>query len=140
MSYYPSYDQRHTLKLLNVLHVTERLDFTLRWEFGSGFPYSQSIGYYDRLNLSSLFDGSLLGEKGDPYIRLGEKNAARLPAYHRLDVSLVYRFDVDPLRGSVGIHVVNAYNQKNLLYFDRNTGERTNMLPLFPSVTVSLEY
>ena len=139
-TYNPSYDQRHTLKLLNVLHLTDRLDFTLRWEIGSGFPYSQSIGYYDRLTLSSLFDGSLLGEQGGPYIRLGEKNASRLPAYHRLDVSLVYTFAIGALHGSAGIHVVNAYNQKNLLYFDRKTGERTNMLPLFPSVTLSLEY
>ncbi len=140
ISYPPSYDRRHAFKVLDVVHITDELELTMRWEYGSGFPFSQSIGYYDRLPLTSLFEGSLLGEKGTAYLRLGEKNASRLPSYHRLDMSLTYSFTIGSVRGSAGVHVVNAYNQKNLLYFDRTTGERTNMLPFFPSVTVSLEY
>ncbi|MEP0821875.1 MAG: TonB-dependent receptor [Ignavibacterium sp.] len=138
--YPPRHDRRHTLNLLGVLHVTRDVDLTLRWEFGSGFPFTQTIGYYDRLTLDDVFDGEYAGETGEPYSVLGQKNASRLPTYHRLDVSLMYRFLVGPLKGTAGVHVINAYNRKNLFYFDRKTGQRTNMLSFFPSATLNLEY
>jgi hypothetical protein len=116
------------------------LDVTLRWEIGSGFPFTETIGYYDRLQLENIFDGEYSGETGVPYSILGEKNAARLPAYHRLDLSLAYRFLIGPLKGTLGLHVINLYDRKNLFYFDRKTGQRINMLSLFPSATLNLEY
>jgi hypothetical protein len=140
LTYYPRYDRRHTLNLLSVLHPAEDFDVTLRWEFGSGFPFSQTVGYYDRLGLPDIFRGSSLGETGKPYAILGEKNAARLPAFHRLDVSATYRFVLGPITGTAGIHVVNAYNHKNVFYFDRKTGQQINMLPFFPTATLSLEF
>ncbi len=140
LEYYPRYDRRHTLNLLSVFHVAPAFDVTLRWEFGSGFPFSQSVGYYDRLGMENLFRGSYLGETGKSYIILGDKNAARLPAYHRLDASASYRFKLDPMKGTVGVNIVNVYNRKNIFYFDRNTGQQTNMLPFFPTATLSIEY
>lgn len=139
-TYYPRYDRRHTLNALSVFHPIENLDVTLRWEFGTGFPFTQTVGYYDRLGLSDLFRGSSLGETGRPYAILGERNAARLPTYHRLDLSGTYRFVVRPISGSVGVHIVNVYNRKNIFYFDRKTGQQINMLPFFPTATLSLEY
>ncbi|MBI4419064.1 MAG: TonB-dependent receptor [Ignavibacteriales bacterium] len=138
--YPPRHDRRHTLNLLGVVHVDRDLDVSLRWEFGSGFPFTQTIGYYDRLLLDNVFDGEYGGETGEPYSVLGEKNSARLPTYHRLDVSLSYRFLVGPLRGTAGVHVINLYDRRNLFYFDRKTGGRINMLSFFPSATLSLEY
>ena len=139
-TYYPRYDRRHTLNALSVFHPAENLDITLRWELGTGFPFTQTVGYYDRLGLSDIFRGSSLGETGRPYAILGERNAARLPTYHRLDLSGTYRFIIKPITGSVGVHVVNLYNRKNIFYFDRKTGQQINMLPFFPTATLSLEY
>jgi len=139
-TYYPRYDRRHTLNVLSVFHPMENLDVTLRWEIGSGFPFTQTVGYYDRLSLSDIFRGSSLGETGKPYAILGAKNDARLPAYHRLDLSGTYRFILKPISGTVGIHIVNLYNRKNVFYFDRKTGQQINMLPFFPTATLSIEY
>jgi len=138
--YPPRYDRRHTLHLMTVFHPMKFLDLTLRWEFGSGFPFTQTMGYYDRLVLDNVFDGEYVSETGEPYTRLGDKNAARLPIYHKLDFSVVYRFNFEGLRGTLGGHIVNVYDHKNLFYFDRSTGRRINMLSFFPSVTLSLEY
>ncbi len=138
LRYPPRYDRRHTLNFLTIFHVVSSVDVTFRWEFGSGFPFTQTIGYYDRIH--GVFDENYGSETGLPYSILGEKNAARLPAYHRLDVSLAYRFLIGPLKGTAGLHVINLYDRKNLFYFDRKTGERVNMLTLFPSATLSLEY
>jgi hypothetical protein len=139
-TYFPRYDRRHNLNLLGVVHAAQGVDLTLRWEFGSGFPFTQTMGYYDRLALGDLFRGSYIGETGSPYAILGEKNASRLPAYHRLDASATYRFTIRPVTGSLGIHIVNAYDHKNIFYFDRKTGQQTTMLPFFPTATLTLEF
>lgn len=139
-TYYPRYDRRHNLNLLGVLHLSDGLDCTLRWEVGSGFPFTQTIGYYDRLNLQDVFQQPFVGETGNPYAMLGEKNGARLPAYHRLDASATYRFEISSLNGNVGLHIINLYDHKNVFYFDRKTGQRVDMLPFFPTVTLNLEY
>jgi len=138
--YPPRYDRRHTLNLLASVHLTSSVDATFRWEVGSGFPFTQTVGYYDRLQMENIFSGKYVGETGNPYSLLGQKNAARLPAYHRLDVSLSYRFTFEGFRGTAGIHVLNAYDRKNLFYFDRTTGKRTNMLAFFPSATLTMEF
>ena len=139
-TYYPRYDRRHNLNMLAVAHVTDAFDLTVRWELGSGFPFTQSVGYYDRLNLGNIFGGQYVGETGPPYSILGEKNKARLPAYHRMDFSASYRFQVAPISGSLGLHIINVYDHHNVFYFDRKTGQQVNMLPFFPSLTLNLEY
>ena len=139
-TYYPRYDRRHNLNLLTVVHAGSGVDVTLRWELGSGFPFTQTIGYYDRLNLKDIFHGPYIGETGAAYAILGDKNAARLPAYHRLDASATYRFAIKPVTGTLGVHVVNVYNHQNIFYFDRTTGQQTNMLPFFPTATLALEF
>ena len=139
-TYYPRYDRRHTLNLLTVFHPAEGFDVTLRWEVGSGFPFTQTVGYYDRLSFQDLFRGYSLGETGKPYAVLGDKDAARLPTYHRLDASATYQFTLRPIKGTAGVHVVNVYDRRNIFYFDRKTGQQINMLPFFPTATLSIEY
>jgi hypothetical protein len=75
-----------------------------------------------------------------PYSILGDKNAARLPAYYRIDASITYHFAVSPVRGSVGVNVANVTDRKNILFYDRKTGQRINMLDFFPSATLKVEY
>ena len=137
--YPPRYDRRHSTNLLTIFHILDDLEASVRWEIGSGFPFTQSVGYYDRLRMRDVFDDSFVDETGPTYTLLGEKNKARLPWYHRMDVSLTYRFKFPNLKGSVGLHVVNVYDRRNIFYFDRSTGRRVNTLPFFPSATVSIE-
>jgi hypothetical protein len=140
LTYNPRHDRRHTLNLLTMLHIFDGFDVALRWEFGSGLPFTQTTGYFDRLTLTDMFRQGYVHHTGDPYTLLGDKNAARLPSYHRLDASATYRFSMRPIRGSLGVHVTNAYDKRNIFYFDRKTGQEINMLPFFPTVTLSLEY
>ncbi|HWP82472.1 MAG TPA: TonB-dependent receptor [Bacteroidota bacterium] len=139
-TYPPRYDRRHTVKLLTTVRPTGNLDVSLRWDLGSGFPYTPAIGFYDRLRLRDVFESGYNGEIGQPYVRLGEKNVARLPYYHRLDASVSYRLTLGPFHGTVGAHVINAYDRKNIFYFDRKTGQRIDMLRFYPTFTLQLEY
>jgi hypothetical protein len=139
-TYSPRYDRRHTLNTLLTYRPLEGLDLGLRWQFGSGLPYTQSVGYYDRLSLGNMFNSPWISENEKPFIMLGEKNVARLPAYHRLDASADYRFALSRFKGAVGLSIVNVYNHKNIFYFDRKTGQQVDMLPFFPTATLTLEF
>jgi hypothetical protein len=138
--YYPRYDRRHHLNLLAVAHVFAGLDITARWEYGSGFPYSQTVGYYDGLLLDDALPGPFEQETGMPFYMLGPKNASRLPPYHRLDLGLAYNFFPGGLDVTVGIDVLNVYDNKNIFYVDRLTGQRVNMIAFYPSATLTVRF
>jgi hypothetical protein len=138
--YYPRYDRRHHINLMAVSHPMKGMNVSLRWEYGSGFPYSQTIGYFDRLTLDNALPGRFEMETGTPFMMLGAKNAARLPAYHRLDASMSYDTKLAGLDVSVGVDLLNVYDKKNIFYFDRRSGQRVNMLSFFPSATVTVKY
>ena len=138
--YFPRFDRRHHLNVMAVVHPMEGLNATLRWEYGSGFPFSQTVGYFDRLSLDEALPGRFELEIGSPYTMLGPKNAARLSAYHRLDFSVVYDFTLLGLEVSAGADVLNVYDNKNIFYFDRKTGQRVDMLYFYPSATLTIQY
>lgn len=138
--YHPRYDRRHHLNLLATVQPFKHFDATARWEYGSGFPYSASIGYFDRLMLGNPFRDPIQLETGQPYIALGGKNAWRLPAYHRLDLSMKYANMFRGMKGTLGVQVINVYDNINVFYFDRTNGAHADMLRFFPSATFTLEY
>ena len=140
ISYPPRYDRRHSVNIMGIVRPLERVELSARWEFGSGLPYTQTAGYYDRLSLGGVFEGSYVSETGTPYTILGEKNAARLPAFHRLDLSATYRFSIGRLNGSFGLSIINVYDHENIIYYDRETGQKIMMLSFFPSATLTVEY
>jgi hypothetical protein len=81
-----------------------------------------------------------IGETGSPYTILGGKNSARLPAYHRLDLTITYTFRTDLLNGNCGVNFVNVYDNKNILYYDRKTLQTITMLPFLPTAFIKLEF
>jgi outer membrane receptor for ferrienterochelin and colicin len=139
-TYAPRYDRRHSLNIMGILRPLERVEISARWEYGSGLPYTQTAGYYDRFSLEGVFEGSYVNETGEPYTILGEKNTARLPAYHRLDLSATYHFALGRLRGSFGVSIINVYDHENIIYYDRDSGQTITMLSFFPSATLTVEY
>jgi hypothetical protein len=139
-TYTPRYDRRHSLKALGVVHLTPSFDVSLRWDFGSGLPYTPSVASYMRLGFTDTYRNPTMYEQGHRYLALGEKNSYRLPTYHRLDLAVTYRLDLSPFRLGVGASITNVYDRKNIFYFDRNSGQRVNSLAFFPSAMLTLEY
>jgi len=139
LTYYPRYDRRHHLNGLVSMQPIDNLDISLRWEYGSGFPFTQTIGFFDRLTLKTPIPGDLELETGEPYTLLGTKNKGRLPPYHRLDLGITYKATFWGIQASAGVNLINVYSSKNMFYYDRSTGSRVNMIPFFPSVGLTLE-
>jgi hypothetical protein len=135
----PSHDQRHRV---NVVSEVQFGDFTgsLSWELGSGRPYTRAYGFdlapdvINQLTPPTETAGQALVLFDEPY---GE----RLPAYHRLDVSLSRPFELTSqtaLRAKVG--AINAYDRQNIFYYDISRDNVVEQIPIYPylSLTVSI--
>lgn len=136
--YYPRYDSRHNVNVAFDVNLGAGWQFGAVWSFASGLPFTQILGYYDRLYLTDLYAPWYTDQRA-PYTMLGTQNLGRLPDYHRLDLSLSKKFDLGFMRMAFDLNVINVYNRKNIFYFKRDTGERVNMLPFLPTATVRVE-
>ena len=82
--YLPRFDARHTINLSLGLNLGKGWRANAMWIFGSGLPYTQIIGYYDKLALGDFHNQWYIYDSYLPYAILGDRNLGRLPDYHRL--------------------------------------------------------
>jgi hypothetical protein len=139
VSYSPRYDSRHNVSIALDYNLGAGWKTSVSWIYNSGQPFTQVENYYDKLNTDDLFGGSSILQQYLPYTLLDKKNMARLPDYHRLDVTISKQFNLSFMKFYLDISIINAYNRKNIFYFDRRTGERVNMLPVLPTATLKAE-
>ena len=112
-----------------------------RWNFGSGFPFTLTAGFYEYLNFQQGLNVNYTNANGDLGILYGDLNAGRLPYYHRLDLSVkkAFKFSKRSTLEVIG-SVTNAYDRENVFYFDRVRGERVDQLPVLPSIGASITF
>jgi hypothetical protein len=137
--YFPRYDTRHAASMFIGVRLTGGWSFSATWVFRSGMPFTPISGYYERIafpNNEPSYNPSLF----QTVVDWGTRNSGRLPTYHRLDLGVTKRIDVEPLVITVEGSIVNVYNRENIFYYDRDTGKRINMLPFLPSVSVKVEW
>lgn len=135
--YYPRYDTRHSVNLLMGYDLGANWKVTSNWSMRSGMPFTPIVGFYDRADINIDPTAYINSFIANTY--WGGRNSERLPYYHRLDISIskttrIYKADV-----TFGASVLNVYNRKNIYYYDQETGERVNMLPVFPSAYIKVE-
>ncbi len=131
------HDQTHEVKLVNT-YKWRNWNFAATWVYATGKPYTGPTGGY------SL---TLLNGNEKSYISIGDKNAERLPAYHRLDLSATYEFKIGTAPVSIGCSIFNAYDRENVWYKEFNidstndvyTETNVNFIGFTPSLFVSIE-
>ena len=133
--FYASHDVTNEFKIVNT-YKYKKWTFAATWIYATGKPYTEPLGGYS----VTLLDGST-----EDFINIGEKNNARYPNYHRLDVSANYNFDMgETARGTLGFSIFNAYNRKNIWYkqFEVEEGDlvetNVNLLGFTPSISLSM--
>ncbi|MCU7495644.1 MAG: TonB-dependent receptor [Ignavibacteria bacterium] len=137
--YYPKYDSRHSVNLTLEWNMGKDWQASIIWVYSSGLPFTKLTGYYDKLDAEEYFNNLNMLTPYQPFLLLGDKNLGRLPDYHRLDLSLSKKFSIAFANFYVDVSVINAYDRKNIFYFERDTGKRVNMLPFLPTATLKLE-
>jgi len=137
--YHPRYDSRHAIKIFVNYKLGNNWSAGISWNYSAGLPYTQIFGYYNKYNPSGILIPSSLFTYYQSFPILADRNAARLPDYHRLDMSLSKKFQLGFMNLSIDLNIINVYDRKNFFYFDTKTGERVNMLPFLPSIDVKAE-
>jgi outer membrane receptor protein involved in Fe transport len=80
------------------------------------------------------------------------RNTYRLPAYHKLDLSIGYKFKIKEINSSLSLSFFNLYNRKNpfaqyITYeVDKNTGakipklKQLTLFPFMPALSFSAQF
>jgi hypothetical protein len=142
-TYNPSFDRRHNINLVSTYTFGKDLNWELsgRWNFGSGFPFTQTQGFHPNINVDNGINTDFLSQNGGLGIVYAEFNQGRLPTYHRLDVSVRHTYAIsDRSELDFNFSISNMYNRQNIFYFDRVRFSRVNQLPILPSLGVTLSF
>ncbi len=134
----PPHDRRHSLSLTGQIDV-RGYRVAAQWHYGSGLPFTQINGGFQRLPVDR--ETPTPDEAGEFELLFGQPFSARLPAYHRLDVSLE-RDIVLPAGARLTLHAsaVNSYNRSNWFDLDYDSLERLNQLPFIPSFGAQVKF
>ena len=143
---YPTvFDRRHNLNFVASYNSATKNPFelSLRWNLGTGFPFTQTQGFYTNYDFTDGLDTDVLTDNPDDIgvIFSNERNGGRLPTYHRLDLSAKKTFEVSKYLKIEGVvSVTNAYNRPNIFFFDRVEYERVDQLPILPSLGFNIYF
>ena len=111
-------DQRHTLNADANLRLGRHWNLNLAWRFHTGWP------------TTPVFLREIEDEDGETELvpALGPLNSERLPDYHRLDLRLSRKWQVERGRLTLFFDVQNLYNRRNVSGFDLEIDEDTGQL------------
>ncbi len=138
--YYPHFDRRHNVNLVGTYRFGSKLtwEISARWNFGSGFPFTQTQGYFEKMNFNNGIYSDYTTENGDLGIIYADLNEGRLPTYHRLDLNFKKRFNIsENSKMDIDFSLINVYDRKNVFYRDRISGEIVYQLPIMPSLGIT---
>ncbi len=133
----PPHDRRHQLNAL-LSGTVHGFEMRLRWAFGSGLPFSQAVGFDGFALIDDVVNAANV--PGFRRVIYARPFNARLPTYHRMDLSVSRTFHLRRAALSVQGSLINVYDRRNLFFLDVFTLQRADQLPLFPSLGLKLAF
>ncbi|CAN5860815.1 TonB-dependent receptor [soil metagenome] len=131
---YPyTYDSRHNVSLVLNHQLTPQWSLGGSWVYRTGYVTTLPSATYKAYNEPYNSPGS-----SSPHVEsvdyLGERNNYRMPAYHRLDLSLTHTKKKRWGERSWNVSVYNAYNRQNpyFMQLSNYTPRRLYQVSLFP--------
>jgi hypothetical protein len=162
VSYSPIFDRRMDLDLVLRYPAPWGWEGGLRWNVGTGTPYTRALGSYRYYEPTYVREGGLAwsgaeaslatedesdGPLADGYgVVLEDRNSSRYPTYHRLDASFRKTFDKSWGRLTPYLNLVNLYNQRNVLFYffeyeaDPATRSGVSMFPVLPTFGLEVRF
>ena len=107
-TYFADQDTTHEFKTV-VMYQWKDWDLASTFIYATGRPYTEVLGVAE-----NTFPATY---------EVGEKNDNRYDAYHRLDLSATYNFQLLGGEGKVGLSIFNVYDRENEWYTEYDTVE-----------------
>jgi hypothetical protein len=142
-TYAPHFDRRHNFNIVasRIFGEDKSWTFDMRWNYGSGFPFTETQGYYENINFEDGINTDITQSNGDLGIYYADYNRGQMPDYHRLDVSIKKKITFSKnsiMETTLGIS--NLYDRANIFYYDQLTDSRINQLPFMPSIGANWQF
>ena len=138
VAYNPVYDRRHNVNAVYSRKLGKRNSWELnaRWNFGSGFPFTQTAGFYEPQDLDNgIYTDITTSNSDDLGFVLADLNQGRLPTYHRLDIGAKKIFFFKgKSKLEIDFSITNVYDRKNVFFVNRFTSEVIYQLPILPAL------
>ena len=125
-TFYPRYDRRHDLSIVFNYNFSDAFNAGITWTYYSGQGISIPTGQYQFPKV---------GVNNNPFLQYdySERNAFKLPAYHKMDLTVSYNFPWGKKKITTYISIYNLYNQKNAFAYYINYGaDGKNVLKKLP--------
>ena len=125
-------DRTHDVNITANYELNPKWTFSSSWTYYTGDAASFPIGKYE--------------VEGQTVNLYGDRNADRMPDYHRLDLGATYHFSE---RSSLNFSVYNAYNNMNTytITFAENEDDptqteaiKTTLFPIIPAITYNFKF
>ncbi len=142
-SYAPHFDRRHNVNVILTYTAGSQREweFSGRWNFGSGFPFTQIQGFYEYLPFQDGLNIDYTVVNGELGIIYGKLNEGRLPTYHRFDIDVKRKFFFsEHTLLEADLSVTNVYNRANVFYVNVVTSETVNQLPIMPTLGLTFSF
>jgi hypothetical protein len=135
------YDRRHDVSVVTMYEINPQLNVSLVWVYATGNTATLPVSRY-------IIGGNIVNE-------YGPRNSFRMPAYHRMDISVNYTPRPKKARkweSSWNFSIYNVYNRKNpyYIYFETNgnilegsmeiKAQQVSLFPILPSVTYNFKF
>lgn len=139
------FDRRHNINFLGTYTMGKERDwqFSFRYNFGSGFPFTKTQGFYNHLTFLEgvSTDYTTSNPENVGIIYSDERNGGRLPNYHRVDISAQKTITFSKYTNlEIVASVTNAGDRNNIFYFDRVEYDRVDQLPIIPSLAMRFNF
>jgi hypothetical protein len=154
VTYPPIFDRRMDLDLVLRYPLPWGWEGGLRWNVGTGTPYTRALGSFATYTPQLVETGGRLGWEGaeagggvgEYAVLLEDRNRSRYPTYHRLDLSARRDLELSWATLTPYVNLVNAYNQRNVLFYFFEYAEAPptrsgiSMFPLLPTVGLEIRF
>ncbi len=142
-NYAPTFDRRHNVNLVSSYTFGKKKNWEVnaRWNFGTGFPFTQTQGFINTLNPQGGINYPFPQGNGPLNYIPAELNGGRLPDYHRLDIGIKYKYNWNEKTAfEINAGATNIYNRENVFQVNRFTFKRENQLPVMPNINISFTF
>lgn len=128
------YDRRHDFKIAGVYQLAKNIEASAEWVYGTGNAITMPVGIYRT-------------KEGAEIEVYGKRNAYRMPAYHRGDVSIKFMKKKPLWERAWVLSVYNVYNRQNAFYIGRqitkngaNEFKQYSLFPIIPSISYQFKF